>query len=93
MTLELDLMDLHITQRRISGGRIRLTVDYPNDEAYRDHIMTTLATLLRPKSPLPRPAPDTLDLEEGSPELEARRRHWASSDMDESHLTPHREEE
>ena len=33
---------------RLSGNRLRLTLDYPCDPQYRDRVMTALADLLRP---------------------------------------------
>lgn len=48
----LDLADKEIRVRLapVSGGCVRLTLDYPNEPHYRDRVMQALSDLLRPPS-------------------------------------------
>ena len=46
----LDLADVRIRGRisPISGGRVRLVLDYPHEAQYRDKVMIALSEILRP---------------------------------------------
>lgn len=49
----LDLADIQIRAsiKRISGDRIRLVLEYPREDVYRDKIMSALSELLKPPKP------------------------------------------
>ena len=61
MMLDLrDPMDVRIRSsvRRVPGDRIRITIDYPQDQAYHNRVMTALSDIIRPVAP---PAPEASD--------------------------------
>ena len=51
MLLDLEDVQIRASIRRVASDRIRLVLEYPREDHYRDRVLAALADLLRPSLP------------------------------------------
>jgi hypothetical protein len=54
MVLDLEDLRIRASLRRLTGDRVRLVLDYPAEECYRNRVLKALADLLRPAPARPK---------------------------------------
>jgi len=58
--MRVDLADIRVRTALTIDGRVRMVLEYPAEDAYRDRAMQALTQFLRPAEPSGQPTDSTL---------------------------------